>query len=174
MIINVIDMVDGSGQYVKQYLVQCKNSNFIELYGMSNGLHEMKNRIISTASPFSIKALRIFGHGGPGWQNVAAGTSDSSRCSHDSAITASALQNLAVLGPYFDTNARVELRGCSVAGDRGRMISALAQLWKVRVQAATCDQKGLLEWYSVVEARPGFSGLFPITPVPLEPRELNR
>jgi hypothetical protein len=169
MIINVIDMVDGSGQYVKNYLVQCGDRNFIELYGMSNGIHEMKNRIISTAPLFSVTALRIFGHGGPGWQNVAAGTSDSGQCSHGSAVTVNALQNLAVLGPYFDTYARVELRGCSVARDGGRMISALAQLWKVRVQAATSDQKGLLEWYNVVEARPGFSGLYPITPVPLEP-----
>ena len=135
---------------------------------MCNGLQEMQRRIASLASYNSIKVLRVFGHGGPGWQNIAAGTRDSGRCGEESAIKSEALDRLAGLLFHFAPGARVELRGSSVSSDGGAMISALAQLWKVRVQAAKTDQEGLLSWNNVIEARPGMSGLFPVTPVPLE------
>lgn len=166
MIIDVIDMVDGSGQYVRDYLKQAGQTNFIELYGMSNGLDVLTRRIAGMAPLFSVTVLRFWGHGSPGSQNIAAGTCDGA--AHRSAITARENRILSDLGKYFTPGARVELRGCSVADDGGRLITALAELWGVRVQAGRGVQKGLFEWVGVLEARPGVSGLIPVTPVPVE------
>ena len=166
MVIDVIDMTDGSGQYVKEYLERAGYKHFVELWGMSGALQVLADRIMTVAPLFTIKVLRVWGHGSAGSQNIAAG-----RCaggSHGSAITLGALNTLADLGKYFAPGARVELRGCSVADDGGKLIGALAQLWYTRVQAARGAQQGLFEWVGVVEARPGFSGLYPVTPVPIE------
>ncbi|MDH3528976.1 MAG: hypothetical protein OEQ28_05390 [Acidobacteriota bacterium] len=172
MIIDVIDMVDGAGKYQKEDLIRMGYKHFVELTLMSNGLMEMKNRIIKTAVSQSIKVLRIWGHGGPGVQNVSLGTCDPGNKEHGmSAITINNLNNLIQLGPYFAPNARAELRGCSVANDKGRMMSALARLWQVRVQATTLDKlEGHLFWDKIVEARPGVKTLFPVNPIPLSLR----
>jgi hypothetical protein len=169
MIINVIDMVDGAGKWQKKDLVQMGYKHFIELDGMCNGLVEMKKQIIKIAGSNSINVLRVWGHGGPGIQNVSLGTSDSRKMGYgSSAIMINNLSSLIELGPYFAPGARVELRGCAVANDQGKMIKALAQSWNVRVQATTIDKvMGHLYWEKIVEARPGISDLFPAQPVPL-------
>jgi hypothetical protein len=173
MMIDVIDMVDGAGKYQKQDLIKLGYKHFIELPLMSNGLLEMKNRIVQIAGAHSINVLRVWGHGGPGIQNVSLGARYPSQTGNGlSSITYNNLHNLTELGPYFALNARVELRGCSVANDQGRMMSALATLWQVRVQATTEHKvMGHLYWAKIVEARPNTSGLFRITPIPLAMRK---
>lgn len=170
MIINVIDMVDGAGQSQKSYLKLAGDKHFVELCSMSNGLVEMKNQILKIAATKSIKVLRILGHGGPGFQNVALGKQDPRQTGYgSSSIMASNLNSLIEIGPYFAPGARAELRGCGVANDQGKMIRALANLWQVRVQASTLDeQMGLFHWSKVVEARPGTTKLIPVNPIPVE------
>lgn len=168
MIINVIDMVDGAGKYQKQDLMQMGYKHFVELHLMSNGLQQMKTQIKLMAGIYSITVLRVFGHGAPGIQNVSLGTCFSGYTKEDSTIMLSTLGSLSELKRYFAPNARVELWGCEVANDQGKMISALANLWDVRVQATTVKPEGHLSWDKVVEARPGICGLFHIKPVPLK------
>lgn len=167
MIINVIDMVDGAGKYQKQDLMQMGYKHFIELHLMSNGLQQMKSQIKQIAGIYSITVLRVFGHGTPGMQNVSLGTCYSANGNEASTIMLSTLNDLIELKRYFAPNARVELRGCLVANDQGKMISALANLWNVRVQATTAKPMGHLFWEQVLEARPGICGLFHVKPIPL-------
>lgn len=166
MIIDVIDLSDCSFQHVRPYLERAGHKHFVELCCMPGGLTELVRRIVTIAPLFSIRVLRVWGHGGAGAQFISSDKDDAAN--HGAAITVRERRTLANLSAYFAPNARVELRGCSVADDGGLLINMLAHLWNVRVQAARGRQEGLFEWIGVVEARPGYSGVFPAKTVPIE------
>ena len=146
MYIDVIDMTDSN---LGNSRIQGLNnlsvaSTQLQFYGMSNGVQQMVSSVQSALGGNSIDALRIWGHGGPGLQNVTAGASGSSANSDFSGITTDNFTQLGLqqLAPLFGSGAWVELRGCSVgAGGAGNaLLLDLASLLGVPIYAGEVTQ----------------------------------
>lgn len=156
MVVDVVDcQYQATADDIKESLRQKGCSCFIEMRPCNNIVREMVSRVMCRVPLFSIKLLRIWGHGNVGMQCIAG--SDCFTC-RDS-------RELEPLGPYFAGNAVVELHGCQVASspEGARFVQLLADLWNVRVRASLVKQQDLIDrtdWAGpVVEARPKTSGL---------------
>jgi hypothetical protein len=155
----VVDVIDSqyeaTADDIKESLRQKGYSCFIEMRPSYNIVREMVSRVMCRVPLFSIKLLRIWGHG-----NVAMQCLAGSDC-----FTRRDLGELEPLGLYFANNAMVELHGCQVAStpDGARFIQLLADLWNVNVRASLVKQQDLIDrtdWAGpVVEARPKTCGL---------------
>jgi hypothetical protein len=171
MIINVIDMVDGTGLHQKKYLMDAGYTQFVELPLIGNGVQTMTEELMRRVGSEPITVLRVFGHGVPGYQSVSLGKRDPRKAENvNGSINLKKLPDLLGLKLVLGANARVELWGCEVAKDGGRLIQALSRLWGVSVLASKSRQHGHLSWKDVWEARPRSSGLVRVTPVPVEAR----
>ena len=144
MNIDVIDMTDPN---VGNDVTACLNnlgvvSTQLPLYGMSNGLAQMVSSVQGAATS-AIQALRIWGHGGPGQQNITGGRAGSAPQDF-AGLTADNFTQLQPLVPLFDPGGWVELRGCSVgAGAAGAaLLLDLASLFNVSVYGANIEQSG--------------------------------
>jgi len=109
---------------------------------MSNGLAQMVSSV-QDAATIAIQALRIWGHGGPGQQNVTGGAAGSAPRDF-AGITADNFTQLQSLVPLFDPSGWIELRGCSVgAGGAGAaLLLDLASLFNISVYGANIEQSG--------------------------------
>ncbi len=176
MIIDVLDMEDpvlgGNRCQWLEYLGA--RSVKINMYGMSNGVGQMIEDIIQRAAIGNLNVLRIWSHGGPGMQNVSAGASGSGAVHWASISVANIGQISDTLGRltfYFAPHARAELRGCNVAqGASGeRLLSQLARIWAVTVQAGTIVQTTGRWSGPVVQADP-YGNLSSVTGSPVGTR----
>ena len=153
-VIDVIDMEDPvlsahrESVVLRDAPVQDYQPEIIRLWGMSNGVAEMVSQIIRRAPGGGIHVLRIWSHGWPGGQIVAAGGNGQAAADHRSALWMYNLSayttDLIQLSGYFAPGGRIELKGCSVAGgdDGERLIVGLARIIGVPVRAATVVQGG--------------------------------
>lgn len=165
MEIHVCDLTDRAGQGDCQTLEKMGKKNIIKMLGMSNGITYMVDKVIEIAGSNKIEILAFWGHGGSGSMGLSRGE-ESDRNSDWAGISIynveSSRSTLERLKNYFAPNAIVELRGCDVAsGWRGQaLLTALANIWKVRVRAGASTQYGpTLGWAGTVyEAKPGMSG----------------
>jgi hypothetical protein len=94
---------------------------------------------------YMIRLLRIFGHGGPGYQRVGGGQGPGNKTQYLQVNGSNRLNYedyLLALKPYFAKGAVVQLHGCEVAvGWEGRhLLKKLANLWDVRVQGGIQKQ----------------------------------
>jgi hypothetical protein len=121
MYIDCIDMTDSNlGNNRIQWLnYLCVASTQLQFYGMSNGVQQMVNGVTNAASGSTIDVLRIWGHGGPGGQNVTAGASGTSGNQDFAGITVDNFNQLGLeqLASRFSSGGSLELRGCNVAAD---------------------------------------------------------
>ncbi len=141
MVIDCIDMTDAGlgASRIAGLNAACVASTQIQFYGESNGVTQMVSSVLSAASAGTLDALRIWGHGYPGGQNVTGGA-DGDTADQDFAGMSGANFNQTVgvlqqLKPLFSASGRAELRGCSVgAGADGNVLLLdLASLWNVPV-----------------------------------------
>ncbi len=158
MVIDVIDMEDAAlGAHRAQGLdSRGVSSTRITMYGMCNGVGQMISDIRQRARVGGVDVLRIWSHGRPGGQTVSGGhAGEEGRVLHWTGISVANIgamrPELERLRPYFAPGARVELRGCNVAGDADgeRLLQQLAQIWGVRVQAGTLTQTSV-DWVGPV------------------------
>ncbi|MGH9820407.1 MAG: DUF4347 domain-containing protein [Pyrinomonadaceae bacterium] len=140
MQIHVVD-ADDPAFYVRNMAgMRARGISPIILYGMSNGVLVMVNRVIEMAQQEdSIDLFQLHGHGGGGIQNISGGHSDGTP--HLAAISngnfAQIRPILDRLTPYFTSDARIELMGCSVASnaDGEQLLIKLARLWGHAIKA---------------------------------------
>jgi hypothetical protein len=183
MELNVVDL--GDPYFVKLGMqLRALNQTVIEMLPGPDGVRRMVTAIKSAAhTPSSIRVLRIYAHGNSGIINVAGGEFDAS--DQLSAISIGNLSKIeGILGeltPYFQQPARVELVGCLVALDANkkisensageRLITRLAQIWKVDVLASGNPKElpiaSLKFVGQVVQASPG-GGLTSTVPPEIE------
>ena len=157
MVIDVIDVTDPLLTRTQVALERLGRSKILTYCSMSNGVGQMVVDICRLLSWKQIEALRIWGHGDIGGQNISAGTDGSGVVAHRTGLSpAVASEERAVLErltPYFMPNARVELRGCAVGrgADGVAFLKRLADIWKVNVIGAVELQPGTgLDWYGPV------------------------
>ncbi|MGA2795189.1 MAG: DUF4347 domain-containing protein [Roseiarcus sp.] len=150
MVIDCIDMTDSAlgASRIAALNAACVASTQLQFYGMSNGVTQMVSAVVNAASAGAVDALRIWGHGGPGSQNVSSGASGDSTDQDFAGVsvtnfgqTAGVLQQLT---PLFSASGRAELRGCSVGADgAGRaLLLDLASLWNINVYGGDVIQIG--------------------------------
>ena len=142
---------------------------------LCSGLADMILGVIERANGQPIERLRIFGHGGSAIQAVGGGV----RPQRHDVIALDSNGNLhnrdllVMLHGCFTQDALVQMHGCRVGrGWRGNLlVSLLANLWQVRVQAAYdsqyADRGDHFEGSQFVEAdgRPG--SLIPLLDTPI-------
>jgi hypothetical protein len=116
--------------------------------GMSNGVSQMIDQVISARRGRRLALLRIFGHGLAGYQIVSAGHgAPGGATSHGSALTAQAVRVMRSdwgrLAAVFCRSGSAELHGCHVGdGAAGlALLSALADIWQVPVSASPSTQR---------------------------------
>ena len=170
-----INVVDTNDSWMVKPLIQLRawKKIVVEVQSGPNGVKRMIDAIIQQAgNPASITVLRIYAHGRPGAINVAGGHVDA-----QDELSGIGTDSLAELGPqlqrlrpYFAPGARAELQGCEVAqgSDGEKLLLALAQFWRVRVQAQTMQVPiGTVQFVgAVVEANPD-GGLASVVGMPL-------
>jgi hypothetical protein len=139
-VINVIDKAgDYNGHLFVQWLVHWRPV-------LARNVEDMVDGIIARAKTLAtIELLRLFGHGSPGDQGMGCGMSAGTAATNIAVDGTGKLNNqkkLLLLKPYFAKGAVVQLHGCEVgAGSAGRqLLTLLADLWDVRVQAAIFTQ----------------------------------
>ena len=146
MYLDIIDMTDSN---LGNNRIQGLNnlsvvSTQLQFYGMSNGVAQMVSDIKNALASDQIDVLRIWGHGGPGLQNVTAGDSGSSANADFSGLTVDNYQQVGIDGltGLFTQSGWLELRGCSVGdGDPGQtLLTGLAALLGVNVYAGDVTQ----------------------------------
>jgi hypothetical protein len=146
MYFDIIDMTDSNlgNSRIQGLNNLCVASTQIQIYGMSNGVAQMVTDIKNALAGGQIDVLRIWGHGGPGLQNVTAGASGSSANADFSGLTQDNYKTVGIDGltGQFTADGWVELRGCSVgAGDPGKqLLTGLASLLGVNVYAGDVTQ----------------------------------
>lgn len=158
MIVEVIDM-DDSTTGLPQNSIGLWNAAhrpqdgrvIVKLYGMSNGVEEMVTQIEQRVQSGRIDLLRVWGHGYPGGQGVSGGHDGTAFQNDFAGMTVtnfSGIQHsLSRLTALFTPNAKVELRGCTVAQGAGsRLLTLLAQLWGVPVQGGAVTQHASSNW----------------------------
>jgi hypothetical protein len=184
VIIDVIDITDPLLNDTKTRLDGLGRSKILTYRSMSNGLGQMVEdicRIFGTPSEpprfdfgkpaprtaaeiiqaygidHRIDALRIWGHGDIGGQNISAGTDGSGVLPHRTGLSPPVVRReqgvLRRLCPYFAPNGRAELRGCAVGRgfDGTKFLQELADIWRVKVYGALELQPGTgLDWYGPV------------------------
>src|ERR1700733_12455035 len=134
-------------------------STVLQFYGMSNGVVQMVNGIqnaLNNPNDTYINVLRIWGHGGPGSQNVTAGASGSSTDDF-SGIDQTTFTLLNPLQGSFAPGGWVELRGCSVgSGAAGQvLLMDLADMFNVPIYAGETLQYSVNWNPPVAVAYPG-------------------
>lgn len=146
MYFDIIDMTDSN---LGNNRIQGLNnlsvvSEQLQFYGMSNGVAQMVADIKNALGGEQIDVLRIWGHGGPGLQNVTAGASGDSANADFSGLTAENYASVGLdgLSGLFSADGSIELRGCSVgAGDEGKaLLTGVASLLNVNVYAGDVTQ----------------------------------
>lgn len=146
MYFDIIDMTDSN---LGNNRIQGLNnlsvaSTQLQFYGMSNGVAQMVTDIKNALAGGQIDVLRIWGHGGPGLQNITAGTSGSSANADFSGLTQDNYKTVGIdgLSGQFTSTGWLELRGCSVgADDPGKqLLTGLAALLGVNVYAGDVTQ----------------------------------
>lgn len=146
MYFDVIDMTDSN---LGNNRIQGLNnlsvlSTQLQFYGMSNGVAQMVSDIKKALADGQIDVLRIWGHGGPGLQNVTAGADGSSANADFSGLTQDNYDKVGIDGltGLFAQGASIELRGCSVGdGDPGKkLLTGLAAMLGVDVYAGDVTQ----------------------------------
>jgi len=154
LVIDVIDMEDSTlGQHRQSRLdSRGVRSTRIIMYGMSNGVGQMVQDILSVAPCGGVTVLRIWSHGREGGQTVSGGhAGEEGRMQHWTGISVGNIDalrdQLARLNPAFAPGARVELRGCSVGGGSAgeQLLQRLSQIWGVTVQGGTVTQYNI-DW----------------------------
>jgi hypothetical protein len=134
-------------------------STVLQFYGMSNGVVQMVNGIqnaLNNPNDTYINVLRIWGHGGPGSQNVTAGASGSSTDDF-SGIDQTTFTLLNPLQGSFAPGGWVELRGCSVgSGAAGQVLlmDSPTCLTSPSMPARRCSipSIGTRRWRSLIQA----------------------
>ena len=161
-----IDVVDMGDRKVAQDVLIGLNradsgSKVITVPSMMDGVDYMVRAVRRSVTPHSLWALRIWGHGGCGLQNVSAGQDAYYGSEWQAGISTDNLDaledTLAPLRPLFvSEKARLELRGClsgfSSAGTA--LMLKLASMLKIRVHAASDFQSGIRWVGKVWEANP--------------------
>jgi len=185
VIIDVIDITDPMLVQTQVALGRLGRSKILTYRSMSNGLGQMVEdicRLLGTPSQpprfelgkpaprttadmikafgavsHKIDALRIWGHGDIGGQNISAGTDGSGVLAHRTGLSPSVVRReeavLRRLTPYFAPNGRVELRGCAVGRgfDGIKFLQQLADVWGVKVYGAVELQPMVgLDWFGPV------------------------
>lgn len=185
MIIDVIDITDPKLVQTREDLERLGRSKILTYRSMSNGLGQMVTDICrllgtppqpprfelgkpayrTTADMIKalgtvrrmMDALRIWGHGDVGGQNISAGTDGSGVLAHRTGLSPGVVRrDEAVLGrltPYFASNGRVELRGCAVGRgfDGIDFLKQLARIWGVKVYGPVELQPiAGLDWFGPV------------------------
>ncbi len=117
----------------------------LTLGGMSNGLVQVINDVVSRASGSNVMLVRFHGHGGPGLQAIAhgtrklAGTMDyNEELTVLNATTLGKLRSpLSKLASVMCSFGFVELHGCRVGkGSKGQaLLRSLSDVWRVPVSA---------------------------------------
>jgi len=164
-VFDVVDMGDPTGAYWADNL-DGHNTATIGIGRMSNAIEQMVDMVIRAASgkPDSVRCLALWGHGlvdkdhSPLGVHVVSGGWDGQyeRSALTNATVLTLHHSLIRLAPLFQGSARVELRGCGVAGtDAGvEVMKMLASRWNVRVHGAQKNQP-LMAWLPpVVEVTP--------------------
>jgi hypothetical protein len=150
MVIDCIDMTDPAvgADVIAALNAASVASTQIQFYGMSNGVAQMVSSVANAASAGAIDALRIWGHGGPGSQNVTGGADGASTDQDFAGVSGANFSQTAgvlkQLTPLFSSSGRAELRGCSVGAglDGNVLLLDLAALWNVPVYGGDVDQSG--------------------------------
>ena len=146
MYFDIIDMTDSN---LGNNRIQGLNnlsvaSTQLQFYGMSNGVAQMVSDIKNALADGQIDVLRIWGHGGPGLQNVTAGAAGGSANADFSGLTQDNYDKVGIDGltGLFTQGGWIELRGCSVGdGDPGKkLLTGLAALLSVDVYAGDVTQ----------------------------------
>lgn len=145
----VIDIADGTDPSVISSEVadlRASGGDPIIVYGMSNALGHVVDRIKQRAGGYGmITILRFFGHGAPGIMGIAGGSGpDMSRHLADlgGARRRRTVRSRAEHWPYFAPNGRVELHGCNVGQGRAgrRLLQSMAQTLGVPLSAGVRTQ----------------------------------
>jgi hypothetical protein len=176
MEINVVDVSDRALLKPALQLQRLGQTVIESNRTVSNAVGVMVKDVISAAGcQGSISVLRIYSHGNEGIFNIAGGVISGE--DDGNAIAVSNIKqlepDLSRLAPYFAPQARVELQGCLVGKgtDGEKLLSELARLWHVRVQATTSETSVAAVQFtgSVVEAHPsGGLTCAPATPISVE------
>jgi len=169
-VVDVIDTVDGivSACSLDDIKRDDPDTTVIPVPPIIGGLPFMVDAILKRTKNHEINVLRIWGHGGAGIQNIAAGHSaDGWRT--DGSLDIRHFEQAAGLlstlhSRFYSCKSRIELRGCRVAaGSRGReLMLAVSKAVGVRVLAAV-DYQSRMYWHnSVFQADPdgGFKRVF--------------
>ena len=163
-VIDVVDLTDQGGIYWRDCL-DGHNTFTIAIGGMSNAIQKMVDMVLgSTAGKPVLRCLALWGHGAVdkdenplGIHLLAGGWDAQFNQSAFTAPTVSALHHSLIrLRPCFQPGARVELRGCGVAGtaDGIDVMKLLATKWGVPVQGAKKNQPTMSWLPPVVEVTP--------------------
>jgi hypothetical protein len=165
--IDVVDM--GDPRLAQDVLGELREANcgskVITLPRTDDGVGYMSRAVRRSVGPRNLWVLRLWGHGGCGFQNLSSGQDSYYGADWRGGLSTDNLDaledTLAPLRPLFvNEKARVELRGC-ISGFSSfgtALMLKLAKILKVRVHASSDFQAGL-RWISQVwEADPyGFT-----------------
>ncbi len=150
--INALNMVDLGVKNIEEALSSRGGQTVFKYGGMSNGVGQLVTDVKGVARPGSVRVLRIWSHGGPGFQQVSSMSGvrpKGQRAGIAFSNWDQVAPSLGQLKPYFELGGRLELRGCSVGvGLSGEdFLLALARLLNVEVFAALNPQPiGPIEW----------------------------
>jgi hypothetical protein len=151
MYIDCIDMTDPNvGNDVIQGLNSLSvASTQLQFYGQSNGVAQMVSSVQSALAGATIDVLRIWSHGGSGYQYVSGDGASEQQGDNFACITTDNFTQLGLqkLAPLFSSGAWVELRGCNVgSGGAGHaLLLDLASIFGVPVYGGVFQQAGV-DW----------------------------
>ena len=143
-------------------LVKDNISTAVDLSG--KGVADFMHGVSDMAAGKKISVLRIWSHGVTHYTdgsqydkggNIKLGEEKVGPDTIDKYVSA-----LATITPLFEPSARVELRGCQAAYEKGKdMMLKMADIWKVEVQGAERSQP-MMAWVPpVYSAMPGARSL---------------
>jgi hypothetical protein len=191
MIFDVVDLTDPMLKQTQADLKALGRSTILTYYKLSNGVGQMvedlcrqlgKPPAIEKFDPFApaprtaaemiktyagapnrIEALRIWGHGDIGMQNISAGMNGHALKYNRTGLSMDAVweneTTLRRLKGRFSPGGRAELRGCATGrgADGVAFMKKLAEVWNAKVYAAVELQPGTgLDWFGpVYEVTPG-------------------
>ena len=185
MIFDVVDLTDPMLKHTQADLKALGRSTILTYYKLSNGVGQMVEdlcRLLGkpppiekfdpyapmartaaqmiqayAAAPNRIEALRIWGHGDIGAQNISAGMNSHALKYNRTGLSMDAVweneTTLRRLTTFFARGSRAELRGCATGrgADGVAFMKKLASVWNTKVYAAVELQPGTgLDWFGPV------------------------
>jgi hypothetical protein len=141
--IDVVDGTDPSLIATEVADIRRTGGDPIVVFGQSNGLDFVMQRIAARGKSQNVMLLRIHGHGGRGTQNVTGGKINGAphMASIALATYAQSEPSLAKIRPVLARFGSVQLLGCDVGGGGGaQLVQRLAGTWGVPVTAGLHTQ----------------------------------